>query len=227
MANTKYYGTGRRKSSVARVYLVPGTGKITINKRDMDEYFGLETLKVVVRQPLTATETADKFDVLVNVRGGGYTGQAGAIRHGIARALLNVDADYRPVLKKAGFLTRDPRMKGVRNTVSKQLVALHSFQRDNYLERDNRIMFTNPGKSRLSGVFLYPNGLICFKVKFLKSLKPQNDASSFFDLESMQKAKICVDHFRGVPCISCGENSFAIFWLTMSKLHSIPTRLKP
>ena len=111
MANTKYYGTGRRKSSVARVYLVPGTGKTTINKRDMDEYFGLETLKVVVRQPLTATETADKFDVLVNVRGGGYTGQAGAIRHGIARALLNVDADYRPVLKKAGFLTRDPRMK--------------------------------------------------------------------------------------------------------------------
>ena len=111
MANTKYYGTGRRKSSVARVYLVPGTGKITINKRDMDEYFGLETLKVVVRQPLTATETAEKFDVLVNVRGGGYTGQAGAIRHGIARALLNVDADYRPVLKKAGFLTRDPRMK--------------------------------------------------------------------------------------------------------------------
>ena len=111
MANTKYYGTGRRKSSVARVYLVPGTGKITINNRDMDEYFGLETLKVVVRQPLAATETADKFDVLVNVRGGGYTGQAGAIRHGIARALLNVDADYRPVLKKAGFLTRDPRMK--------------------------------------------------------------------------------------------------------------------
>ena len=111
MANTKYYGTGRRKSSVARVYLVPGIGKFTINKRDMDEYFGLETLKVVVRQPLTATETADKFDVLVNVRGGGYTGQAGAIRHGIARALLNVDADYRPVLKKAGFLTRDPRMK--------------------------------------------------------------------------------------------------------------------
>lgn len=111
MANTKYYGTGRRKSSVARVYLVPGTGKVTINKRDMDEYFGLDTLKVIVRQPLAATETADKFDVLVNVRGGGYTGQAGAIRHGIARALLNVDAEYRPVLKKAGFLTRDPRMK--------------------------------------------------------------------------------------------------------------------
>ena len=111
MANTKYYGTGRRKSSVARVYLVPGTGKITINKRDIDEYLGLETLKVVVRQPLVATETVDKFDVLVNVKGGGYSGQAGAIRHGIARALLQVDAEYRPTLKAAGFLTRDPRMK--------------------------------------------------------------------------------------------------------------------
>ena len=111
MANTKYYGTGRRKSSVARVYLVPGTGKITVNKRDIDEYFGLETLKVIVRQPLVATETADKFDVLVNVKGGGYTGQAGSIRHGIARALLQVDAEYRPTLKAAGFLTRDPRMK--------------------------------------------------------------------------------------------------------------------
>ena len=112
MAKTeKYYGTGRRKKSVARVYLVPGKGDVKINKRSMDEYFGLETLKVIVRQPLTATETADKFDVIVNVRGGGYTGQAGAIRHGIARALLQVDADYRPVLKKAGFLTRDPRMK--------------------------------------------------------------------------------------------------------------------
>ena len=111
MANTKNYGTGRRKSSVARVYLVPGTGKITINKRDIDEYFGLDTLKVIVRQPLVATETSDKFDVLVNVKGGGYTGQAGAIRHGISRALLTVDGDYRPDLKKAGFLTRDPRMK--------------------------------------------------------------------------------------------------------------------
>ena len=111
MANTKNYGTGRRKSSVARVYLVPGTGKITINKRDIDEYFGLDTLKVIVRQPLVATETSDKFDVLVNVKGGGYTGQAGAIRHGISRALLTVDGDYIPVLKKAGFLTRDPRMK--------------------------------------------------------------------------------------------------------------------
>ena len=109
MANARFYGTGRRKKSIARVYLVPGTGKVTINKRD--EYLGLETLKVVVRQPLVATETDGKFDVIVNVKGGGYTGQAGAIRHGIARALLQADADYRPVLKKAGFLTRDPRMK--------------------------------------------------------------------------------------------------------------------
>ena len=111
MAKTKFYGTGRRKSSIARVYLVPGTGNITINKRTIDNYFGLETLKLVVRQPLAATETADKFDVLVNVHGGGTTGQAGAIRHGISRALLQADAEYRPVLKKAGFLTRDPRMK--------------------------------------------------------------------------------------------------------------------
>ena len=111
MANSKYYGTGRRKSSVARVYLVPGKGDVTINKRGMDEYFGLETLKVIVRQPLVATEMNEKLDVIVNVRGGGYTGQAGAIRHGIARALLQVDGDFRPVLKKAGFLTRDPRMK--------------------------------------------------------------------------------------------------------------------
>ena len=111
MDNTKYYGTGRRKSSVARVYLVPGTGKITVNKRDIDDYFGLETLKVIVRQPLVATETADRLDVIVNVKGGGYTGQAGAVRHGIARALLTVDSDFRPVLKANGFLTRDPRMK--------------------------------------------------------------------------------------------------------------------
>ena len=111
MATTRYYGTGRRKSSVARVYLVPGTGKVTINKKDMDEYFGYDTLKVIARQPLELTSTADKFDVLVNVHGGGYTGQAGAIRHGIARALLEVGSDFRPVLKKAGFLTRDSRAK--------------------------------------------------------------------------------------------------------------------
>ncbi len=111
MASARFYGTGRRKSSVARVYLIPGTGKITINKRDIDDYLDLETLKVIVRQPLVATGTVDKFDVKVNVKGGGYTGQAGAIRHGIARALLEADADYRPTLKSAGYLTRDPRMK--------------------------------------------------------------------------------------------------------------------
>ena len=112
MAKEKYYGTGRRKNSIARVYLVAGTGKVTINKRDMDDYFGLDTLKLIVRQPLELTNTADKFDVLVNVHGGGLSGQAGAIRHGISRALLQVDSDeYRVTLKKAGFLTRDPRMK--------------------------------------------------------------------------------------------------------------------
>ncbi len=110
-AENKYYATGRRKSSVARVYLVPGSGKVTINKRDMDDYFGLETLKLIVNQPFEATSTQSKFDVIVTVKGGGFTGQAGAIRHGIARALCVADAENRPALKKAGFLTRDPRMK--------------------------------------------------------------------------------------------------------------------
>ena len=106
------YGTGRRKSSVARVRLYQGgTGSITINGRDIDEYFGLDTLKLIVRQPLALTETAEKFDVVCTVTGGGVTGQAGAIRHGLSRALLEYDAELRPVLKKAGFLTRDPRMK--------------------------------------------------------------------------------------------------------------------
>lgn len=111
MAEARYYGTGRRKSSVARVYLVPGTGKITINKKDIEEYFGLDTLKLIVRQPLETTGTNGKFDVIVNVNGGGTTGQAGAIRHGISRALLEADDDFRTPLKRAGFLTRDPRMK--------------------------------------------------------------------------------------------------------------------
>ena len=110
-AKSYFYGTGRRKSSVARVRLYAGTGKITINDRDIDDYFGLETLKLIVRQPLTLTETAEKFDVVCRVAGGGVTGQAGAIRHGIARALLQSNAELRPALKKAGFLTRDPRMK--------------------------------------------------------------------------------------------------------------------
>jgi len=111
VANIQYYGTGRRKKSVARVRLLPGEGKIIINDRDIDDYFGLETLKVIVRQPLVLTETMGKFDVMCNVVGGGLSGQAGAIRHGIARALVKADEELRPVLKKAGFLTRDPRMK--------------------------------------------------------------------------------------------------------------------
>ena len=107
----KFYGTGRRKKSIARVYLEPGKGTITINKRPLDEYFGLETLKVIVCQPLEAVNASDKYDVTVTVKGGGFTGQAGAVRHGIARALCDADADNRPALMKAGYLTRDPRMK--------------------------------------------------------------------------------------------------------------------
>lgn len=109
--NIVFYGTGRRKSSIARVRLVEGTGKITINKKDIDEFFGPETLKVIVRQPLTVTNTTSKYDVIASVKGGGFTGQAGAIRHGIARALNEANAEYRPALKSNGFLTRDPRMK--------------------------------------------------------------------------------------------------------------------
>lgn len=108
---TQYAGTGRRKSAVARVRLVPGEGKVVINKREIDNYFGLETLKMTVREPLKLTETQGRFDVLVNVRGGGCTGQAGAIRHGIARALIKADEQLRASLKRAGYLTRDPRMK--------------------------------------------------------------------------------------------------------------------
>ena len=111
MANVQYIGTGRRKTSVARVRLLPGSGNITINNRDIEEYFDYDTLKVLAREPLTITDTLDKYDVFVNVKGGGFTGQAGAIRHGISRALINSDEELKPVLKKAGFLTRDPRMK--------------------------------------------------------------------------------------------------------------------
>ena len=110
-AKPYFYGTGRRKSSVARVRLYPGTGKITINGRDIDDYFGLETLKLIINQPFGVTGTEAKFDIVANVRGGGISGQAGAIRHGVSRALLLADESYRPLLKKAGFLTRDPRMK--------------------------------------------------------------------------------------------------------------------
>lgn len=111
MADIQYYGTGRRKSSVARVRLVPGNGNVTINGKDMAEYFGKKTLEMIVMQPLELTETVGRFDVKVNATGGGTSGQAGAIRHGIARALLQADPEYRPSLKRAGYLTRDPRMK--------------------------------------------------------------------------------------------------------------------
>jgi small subunit ribosomal protein S9 len=111
MAKVQYMATGRRKKSIARVRLVPGEGKVIINKRDSEQYFGLETLRTIVNQPLVLTATKDKFDVLVNVCGGGFTGQAGAIRHGVARALVKADETLKSELKKAGFLTRDPRMK--------------------------------------------------------------------------------------------------------------------
>lgn len=111
MSELQYLGTGRRKESVARVRLLPGSGRIVINGKDMDQYFGLETLKLIVRQPLVTTETDGGFDVIAKVEGGGFSGQAGAIRHGIARALLHADGEYRPALKKNGYLTRDPRMK--------------------------------------------------------------------------------------------------------------------
>ncbi len=111
MSEVQYLGTGRRKESVARVRLLPGSGRIVINGKDMDQYFGLETLKLIVRQPLVTTETDGRFDVIAKVEGGGFSGQAGAIRHGIARALLHADGEYRPSLKKNGYLTRDPRMK--------------------------------------------------------------------------------------------------------------------
>lgn len=111
MAKVQYSATGRRKKSIARVRLVPGEGKVTINNRDIDNYFGLDTLKYIVNQPLVLTATKEKFDVLVNVHGGGVTGQAGAIRHGVSRALLKADENLRPELKNEGFLTRDPRMK--------------------------------------------------------------------------------------------------------------------
>ena len=110
-AKPYFYGTGRRKKSVARVRLYPGSGAITVNGRDIDEYFGLETMKLIVNQPFAVTDTTGKFDIVANVNGGGFSGQAGAIRHGVARALLAADETYRPLLKKAGLLTRDPRMK--------------------------------------------------------------------------------------------------------------------
>ncbi len=129
--NPYFYGTGRRKKSVGRVRVYAGSGKITINNRDIDDYFGLETLKLIVRQPLALTGTADKFDIVCNVQGGGVTGQAGAIRHGLSKSSLQYDENLRPALKKAGFLTRDPRMKerkkyglkGARRAVLKEIIG--------------------------------------------------------------------------------------------------------
>lgn len=123
MAQVQYYGTGRRKTSVARVRLVPGTGKIVVNGREFEEYFPKKTLQMIVKQPLELTDTAGRFDVLVNVHGGGISGQAGAVRHGVSRALLKADGELRPVLKKAGFLTRDPRM------VERKKYGLHKARR--------------------------------------------------------------------------------------------------
>ena len=129
MALVSYYGTGRRKTSVARVRLVPGDGKVIINGRDMKEYFGLGTLELIVRQPLVLTEMEDKYDVLAKVAGGGASGQAGAIRHGISRALLELDGELRPALKKAGFLTRDPREKERRKYGLKQARKASQFSK--------------------------------------------------------------------------------------------------
>lgn len=139
--NIVFYGTGRRKNAIARVRLVEGTGKITINGKDIDEFFGLETLKVIVRQPLTVTNTTSKFDVIANVKGGGISGQAGAIRHGIARALNEANSEYRPALKTNGFLTRDPRMKERKKYGLKKLV------RHLNLARDRQNFYTNKNES--------------------------------------------------------------------------------
>ena len=131
-AKPYFYGTGRRKKSVARVRIVPGTGVITVNKKDIDEYFGLETLKLIINQPFEATGTTGKFDIIANVNGGGLSGQAGAIRHGLSRALVQADETFKPALKAAGFLTRDPRMKERKKYGLRQHVVLPSSPRDNY-----------------------------------------------------------------------------------------------
>ena len=148
-----FYGTGRRKKSVARVRLYAGTGKIIINDREIDNYFGLETLKLIVRQPLALTGTSEKLDVICRVNGGGVTGQAGAIRHGISRALLQYDAELRPALKKAGFLTRDPRMTE-RKKYGLRALAVHPSSRSaEFLPLTRRI--SAPGQHCCSGVFLH------------------------------------------------------------------------
>ena len=158
MAEVIYYGTGRRKSSVARVRLVPGEGKVTINGRDMEEYFGLKTLELIVRQPLNLTETVDKYDVIANVAGGGVTGQAGAIRHGITRALMEMNAELRPALKKAGFVTRDPREKERRKYGLKKARKASQFSK-----RQSLVAYehTKSRQLRLAGFFAFIGAQYC------------------------------------------------------------------
>ena len=156
MSEVCYNAVGRRKKAIARVRLIPGEGNIVINKRDLDNYFGLETLKTVVRQPMTLTETTGRFDVIVNVHGGGYTGQAGAIRHGIARALVKADIDLKPAIKKAGFLTRDPRMK------ERKKYGLKAARRaPQFSKRLLITMLPSPGirRTRAIAFFLLPTAL--------------------------------------------------------------------
>ena len=149
MAKVQYMGTGRRKKSVARVRLVPGNGNVVVNKRDIENYFGLETLRVIVNQPLVLTGAKEKFDVLVNVHGGGFTGQAGAIRHGIARALVKSDEALKSELKKAGFLTRDPRMKERKKYGLKKATRAPQFSKRQVLE------LYKPHEFNIRGVFSY------------------------------------------------------------------------
>ena len=157
MALVSYYGTGRRKTSVARVRLVPGDGKVTINGRDMEEYFGLKTLELIVRQPLNLTDTVDKYDVIANVKGGGASGQAGAIRHGITRALMELDGELRPALKKAGFVTRDPREKERRKYGLKKLARPLSSRSVKQQEPNRKLQ--KPAIQEMAGFFSYLNVL--------------------------------------------------------------------
>ena len=156
-----FYGTGRRKSSVARVRVYEnGTGSIIVNGRDIDEYFGLDTLKLIVRQPLVTTDLLGKVDIVVTVAGGGVSGQAGAIRHGISRALVTLNPEYRASLKAAGFMTRDPRMKERKKYGLKAARRAPQFSKRYSTVQTISKWFKNPGKSRFSWVFLYPNWLI-------------------------------------------------------------------
>ena len=156
-----FYGTGRRKSSVARVRVYEnGTGSIIVNGRDIDEYFGLDTLKLIVRQPLVTTDLLGKVDIVVSVAGGGVSGQAGAIRHGISRALVTLNPEYRASLKAAGFMTRDPRMKERKKYGLKAARRAPQFRKRSSTAQTISKWFKKPGKSRFSGLLLYLNGLI-------------------------------------------------------------------